>query len=1103
MPTTPASFAAEELKSRQARLIVDNAVDYAIVGLDLQGVITSWNEGARQIMGWSESDAIGRHVELFFTEEDRVAGIAAAEMSAAVRHGRGVDERWHLRQSGERFWANGEMMPLRGEGGALAGYVKILRDRTEQHSAVQALSDSEGRYRSLYDAIDEGFCLIEVRCDDGAKPIDYRFVEVNPAFERQTGLTDVPGHWMRDLAPDHEQHWFDTYAKVALTGESVRFTLPAQALDSRWYEVFAYRMGDPADRLVAVLFSDVSERRSRQARLETSERHLREVNLSLRASETNLRLLLDTIHEGFYAADQNGVTTACNLAFLKMMGFARAEEAVGRKLHDAIQYARPDGSRYASGACPIEMAATTGVAQHVAQEQFFPVDGAPVWVEYWATPIIENGEVKGAICTFQDITERHGREQGHHEAERRRAVLLSLGDTLRDMDDLGAMAGVAAKLVGEVLGVSAAGFGRIDATDETLFIDAAWASTDAATIAGAHPMRDYGSYIDDLKRGDIVSISDVRADQRTRSGAASFEAVGVRALVNAPLVEKGRLAAILCVLSTTPRPWSDDEIAFIRDAAERIRAAIERRRAEHKLQALASTLEQQVEDRTQERDRIWDVSRDLLGVCDARGIWQSVSPAWTSILGWPQQAFTGRTLEWLLHPVDKEKAMAELANVVAGGSSQGFEVRVRDRSGDYHDLSWTAVPASGAIYCVGRDVTDQKQRDLALSAAEDQLRQSQKVEAVGQLTGGVAHDFNNLLTVIRGSVDLLRRPGLSEDKRERYISAIADTADRATRLTSQLLSFARRQTLRSETFDAASNVVALREMLGTLAGSRIVIDVDVAGDPVLVKADRSQFDTALVNMAVNARDAMKGEGRIVVSVKPVSGMPALRSHPAIPGDFIALSISDTGTGIPAGQIDRIFEPFFTTKGVGHGTGLGLSQVFGFAKQSGGDVLVESQVGEGTTFTLYLPMTIEQPVPQQHFTGAGLASISNGACILVVEDNAEVGSFATSALRELGYRTTLTIDAASALVELGADSHGFDAVFSDVVMPGMSGIELGQEIGKRFPHLPVILTSGYSSVLAQDGTHGFQLLQKPYSMDELSSALSKVARCREEENDAAR
>ena len=277
------------LADRQARLIIDNAIDYAIVGLDLDGVITSWNVGAERIMGWSAEQAIGEPVDLFFTPEDVEARISTAEMTAAVRHGRGIDERWHLRQDGERFWANGEMMPLRGGSGDLEGYVKILRDRTEQHYVAAALTETEGRYRALHDAIDEGFCLIEVRCDDAAKPIDYRFVEVNPAFERQTGLIDAPGNWMRDLAPEHEQHWFDTYAKIALTGEPARFALPAQALNGRWYEVFAYRVGDPAERLVAILFSDVTERRASEARLRASEEHLRAANVTLRHSEAELR----------------------------------------------------------------------------------------------------------------------------------------------------------------------------------------------------------------------------------------------------------------------------------------------------------------------------------------------------------------------------------------------------------------------------------------------------------------------------------------------------------------------------------------------------------------------------------------------------------------------------------------------------------------------------------------------------------------------------------------------------------------------------------------------------------------------------------------------
>ena len=282
-------------------------------------------------------------------------------------------------------------------------------------------------------------------------------------------------------------------------------------------------------------------------------------------------------------------------------------------------------------------------------------------------------------------------------------------------------------------------------------------------------------------------------------------------------------------------------------------------------------------------------------------------------------------------------------------------------------------------------------------------------------------------------------------------------------------------------------------MLGTLIGSRVAIRTDIDERPHLIKADRSQFDTALVNMAVNARDAMAGEGSLTVRVREADGIPAVRAHPAVPGRFIAVSLIDTRQGIAADQVDRIFEPFFTTKGVGHRTGLGLSQDFGFAKQSTGEIIVESEIGRGAIFTLYLPMADEGQKIDSHEALGKVAPLPLGACILVVEDNEEVGSFATQALAELGFKTLRAVDAASALVELGQDGSGFNLVFSDVVMPGMSGIELGQEIRRRFPDLPVVLTSGYSSVLAEQEESQFTLLRKPYSLDELADVLATASK----------
>ncbi|GEP12374.1 hypothetical protein MGN01_42190 [Methylobacterium gnaphalii] len=385
-----------------------------------------------------------------------------------------------------------------------------------------------------------------------------------------------------------------------------------------------------------------------------------------------------------------------------------------------------------------------------------------------------------------------------------------------------------------------------------------------------------------------------------------------------------------------------------------------------------------------------------------------------------------------------------------------------------------------------------EQRSSQLAETEAALRQSQKLEAVGQLTGGVAHDFNNLLTIIRSSIDFLRRPDLAEERRSRYLNAVSETVDRAAKLTSQLLAFARRQTLKPETLDVGARLGAIAELLDTITGTPIKIVVNLPERPCFVRVDASQFETALVNMAVNARDAMNGVGTLTLSLNRHAALPPIRGHAGASGSFTAISLNDTGCGIPPDLLPRVFEPFFTTKEVGKGTGLGLSQVFGFAKQSGGDVEVESILGEGTTFTLYLPEV--QPDFAASESVGDITEIEPGGVgqqVLVVEDNIEVGRFATQILEDLGYATTWAGNAEDALDIIGSDGAGFDVVFSDVVMPGMGGIEFAKLLQHKLPHLPVVLASGYSHVLALEGSHGFELLQKPYSADQVSRVLRKA------------
>ncbi|MCA6125912.1 PAS domain S-box protein [Bradyrhizobium sp. WSM 1704] len=375
---------------------------------------------------------------------------------------------------------------------------------------------------------------------------------------------------------------------------------------------------------------------------------------------------------------------------------------------------------------------------------------------------------------------------------------------------------------------------------------------------------------------------------------------------------------------------------------------------------------------------------------------------------------------------------------------------------------------------------------------EEALRQSQKMEAVGQLTGGVAHDFNNLLTIIRSATDFLRRRELPDERRRRYIDAISETVERASKLTAQLLAFARRQPLKPEVFNVGAQVDSVAQLVRPLVGGRIQIEVRIDDPDCFAIADIGQFETALINLAVNGRDAMNGEGLLTIRVRKVQHIPALRAQASRSGDFVAISIQDTGSGISAENLDAIFEPFFTTKEVGKGTGLGLSQAFGFVKQSDGEIEVTSTLGHGATFTIYLPQAM-RPLDTKvaAVSGSEHASIGRGYRVLVVEDNDEVGQFSTELLEDLGYSVKRAASANAALAMLSEDEFAADLVFSDVIMPGMNGVELAGIIRDRFPGLPVVLTSGYSNVLAENAHSGFELIQKPYSVEALSRTLRKA------------
>jgi PAS domain S-box-containing protein len=382
---------------------------------------------------------------------------------------------------------------------------------------------------------------------------------------------------------------------------------------------------------------------------------------------------------------------------------------------------------------------------------------------------------------------------------------------------------------------------------------------------------------------------------------------------------------------------------------------------------------------------------------------------------------------------------------------------------------------------ITRDITERREAQLKLEQMHQQLAESQKLDALGQLTGGVAHDFNNLLMIISGSLYTLRKAVGDDPKSQRALSAIEGATKRGASLTSQLLTFARRQSVNPQAVDVAERIDAVREVLDAAVGSAVTLQFDVEPGVWPVMVDVAEFETALVNLVINARDAMTGGGVIIISAhNDKRGGEVGAGH-------VAISVQDSGTGIAPDILSKIFDPFFTTKPIGKGTGLGLSQVHGFAHQAGGTVRVTSELGKGTRITILLPRKEAVSVAED----AGTVDIGGSGTVLLVEDNPEVASVSAGLLEQLGYTVRRVANAEAALREIELD--GVDLVFSDIVMPGkMDGLGLARHLKATKPGLPILLASGYSDA-ALSVRGDFPILRKPYEIHELSQAIAKLPR----------
>ena len=459
------------------------------------------------------------------------------------------------------------------------------------------------------------------------------------------------------------------------------------------------------------------------------------------------------------------------------------------------------------------------------------------------------------------------------------------------------------------------------------------------------------------------------------------------------------------------------------------------------------------------------------------------NPGAEAIKGYSEQEIVGQHFSRFYTEEDRERG--EPANALATALREGKYEREAWRVRKDGTRFWANVlidpifDETGALTGfakVTRDVSDRRQAQIELEETREALFQAQKIQALGELTGGIAHDFNNLITVIRGSAEMLKRDDLTQDKRSRYLDAIAETADRASQLTSHLLAFGRRQALKPQVMDLNVRLDAFGEVVGRMLGSRIEVELDL--DPSLgrVEVDPAHLESALLNAAINARDAMPDGGRLTIATRNEPGDKEVR-----------ITVRDTGQGMASDVIGRVFEPFFTTKPVGKGTGLGLSQIHGFAEQTGGRCTIESAPGKGTSLHLFLPRTrkeAETPAAAGDEVAAG-----DGKTILLVEDNEPVRHFAEGLLADLRYRVISAGSAEEALSML--DREDVDLVFSDIVMPGMNGIELARRVTKERGGLPVLLATGYSEDVVKGAARQYRVLSKPYGPIELSAAISAM------------
>ena len=1007
-----------------------------------------------------ELAAAGAPIERFFSgiHPDDRPGLKAG-IAQVLRDGGRFDAEYRLLQrDGSIRWVAAQGRCSLSEDGTPRHFPGVSFDITERKRTEQALRESEDHFRAITNSIDQ---LIWSTRPDGF----HDFYN-----ERWYAYTGVPSGstdgaaWAGMFHPDDQDRAWAAWRHCLDTGETyqIEYRLRHCSGAYRWVLGRAQPVRDTDGRIVRWFgtCTDIHDRKRAEERqafllaLNDRLREAREPQAVTLAAAAALGTELGISRAGYGEIDETGE-------------IVRVERDWTR---DATVASLAGESRILDGFGPAVIAELRAGRTLVVEDCYEDVRAgrryAPVWDSIGCralvvVPLIRDGRLRAIVYVHEprprpwhrdeiglveDVAQRVG-----HAAERARAEQAERAHA-REL-----------RLIADSLPVLVALF---DAGGLCRFANAAgadWFGTPPAQALG----QDFAALIGaDAFSGESAPFEGALAGREARSERPWPRRDGAH-----------RVADIRYLPRPMPDGSTDGVYLFVADItdAKRVEAVLAR----------------EVGERTRERDRLWQTTNDLMGTAGLDGYLRSVNPAWERLLGWNERTLLERPFLDLIDPEDRAETGAVLARLAGQEPITDFVDRIISRDGRRRTVMWTAVPEGDRFHIVGRDITEQR-------VVEDQLRQAQKMEAVGQLTGGIAHDFNNLLTGIVGSLDLMQTRILQgrTDSLERYIRAALNSANRAAALTHRLLAFARRQPLEQKPLNANVLVSGMEDLLRRTLTERVHLEIVTAGGLWPTLCDPHQLENAVLNLAINARDAMPEGGRLVIETCNTHlDRSYTRLHPEVAaGQYVCLCVTDSGLGMPPDVVARAFEPFFTTKPLGMGTGLGLSMIYGFARQSEGHAKIYSEPGQGTTVKIYLPRYRgEVPVEPEAVAASEPPRAERGETVLVVEDEPVVRDLVIEVLHDLGYRTIEAQDGPAGL-SIVESSARIDLLVTDVGLPGLDGRQLADRARAARPGLKVLFITGYAENAMFGGSRldpDMQMITKPFPVEVLAARIREM------------